>query len=205
MNTKALTMTTLALLTSAVSAQSIDPSNAFAWGENIGFLNFNAVDESNPEHVFVFSDHLAGFVWCENIGWLNLGPGAGPYTNADGSTFGVNRDPVTDELSGFAWSENAGWVNFTGGAQANPPSPARIENNRFRGFAWSENTGWINLDDDTVFVALSPCPPDLNTDGSLDFFDVSTLLNESIDYNADTSFDFFDISLFLQDFGAGCP
>ncbi len=50
-----------------------------------------------------------------------------------------------------------------------------------------------------------PCPADLNADGQLDFFDVSELLNGSVDYNGDTAFDFFDISVFLQEFNAGCP
>lgn len=198
------TITFIASFAWTAHAQPIDPDNAFAWGENIGFLNFDAVDESNPEHFFVFDDHLAGFVWCENIGWLNFGAG-GPYVNDVGFQAGVNKDALTAELSGYAWSENAGWVNFAGGAQANPPQPARIEQGRFRGYAWGENIGWINLDDDIVYVALEPCPPDLNNDGSLDFFDVSALLTGEIDYNADTSFDFFDISLFLQEFGNGCP
>ncbi len=52
---------------------------------------------------------------------------------------------------------------------------------------------------------MTDCPPDLTMDGSLDFFDVSALLNNEVDYNGDTQFDFFDISQFLQDFGDGCP
>ncbi|GEM_PF-4561341 len=50
-----------------------------------------------------------------------------------------------------------------------------------------------------------PCPADLTGDGQADFFDVSFLLQNSVDYNGDTQFDFFDISAFLQDLGAGCP
>ena len=50
-----------------------------------------------------------------------------------------------------------------------------------------------------------PCAPDLTGDGSLDFFDVSFFLSNSIDYNGDTTFDFFDVSQFLQEFGIGCP
>ncbi len=49
------------------------------------------------------------------------------------------------------------------------------------------------------------CPPDLNCDGAIDFFDISFFLTNSVDYNGDTIFDFFDISAFLTDFGAGCP
>ncbi len=56
-----------------------------------------------------------------------------------------------------------------------------------------------------AYESPDPCPADLNDDGSLDFFDVSALITQQIDYNADTSFDFFDISSFLQDLSAGCP
>jgi len=51
----------------------------------------------------------------------------------------------------------------------------------------------------------SVCPPDLNGDGQLDFFDISKFLVDQIDYNSDTVFDFFDISAFLTGFGGGCP
>ncbi|GEM_PF-5881071 len=49
------------------------------------------------------------------------------------------------------------------------------------------------------------CAADLNNDGSLDFFDVSELLTQSVDFNGDTMFDFFDISGFLSEFSMGCP
>ena len=49
------------------------------------------------------------------------------------------------------------------------------------------------------------CAPDLNGDGGLDFFDISLLLQTSVDYTGDASFDFFDISAFLADLSAGCP
>ncbi len=49
------------------------------------------------------------------------------------------------------------------------------------------------------------CPADLDGSGSLDFFDISVLLNSRPDYNGDGGFDFFDISGFLQNYNAGCP
>lgn len=48
------------------------------------------------------------------------------------------------------------------------------------------------------------CPADLTGDGLWDFFDISFLLQNMVDYNGDTAFDFFDISANLQD-GAMCP
>ena len=54
------------------------------------------------------------------------------------------------------------------------------------------------------------CSADLNSDGNLDFFDVSAFLgalgnNDPVaDFNNDGNFDFFDISAFLMAFEAGC-
>ena len=203
--TLAITALVAAALTPLAYAQPIDDTNRFCWNENTGHINFGGPRTDPDDEVFAFDDHLQGFAWSENAGWINLGRGSGPYANTTGLDFGVNRDPVTGELSGYAWSENTGWINFSGGALASPPNPARIEDDRFFGFAWSENTGWINLDDDTVFVALAPCPPDLNNDGTLDFFDLSIFLSDQPDLDGSTSFDFFDLSLYLQLFSAGCP
>ncbi len=61
-------------------------------------------------------------------------------------------------------------------------------------------------------VEANPCPADLNTDGLLDFFDVSAFLvafaSDDLtvaDLNDDGSLDFFDVSAFLVAFKAGCP
>ena len=55
------------------------------------------------------------------------------------------------------------------------------------------------------------CTPDINGDGSLDFFDVSVFLtlfgiqDPAADFTGDGAWDFFDVSEFLAAFGAGCP
>lgn len=50
-----------------------------------------------------------------------------------------------------------------------------------------------------------PCLADLNGDGLLDFFDVSTLVSTMPDLNGDGLFNFFDVSVFLTSYSAGCP
>jgi hypothetical protein len=56
-----------------------------------------------------------------------------------------------------------------------------------------------------------PCPPDLNKDGVLNFFDVSAFLaafvagDPAADFTGDNLFNFFDVSAFLAAFTAGCP
>jgi hypothetical protein len=60
-------------------------------------------------------------------------------------------------------------------------------------------------------TGTSPCPADLNGDGVLNFFDVSTFLNAytamlpDADFTGDGVFNFFDVSAFLNFYSAGCP
>ncbi len=75
------------------------------------------------------------------------------------------------------------------------------------------STGVFFVDDVQVDdQQLGPsCPPDLNGDGLLDFFDIQAFLNAYdaqdpiADFNNDGLFDFFDVQIYLGLFGAGCP
>jgi hypothetical protein len=49
------------------------------------------------------------------------------------------------------------------------------------------------------------CPSDLNMDGSLNFFDLSALLRDRIDYFPDGFFNLTDVLAFLSDYDQGCP
>jgi hypothetical protein len=120
---------------------NIDPVNKWAWGTNIGWINFR------PDHggVTVYSDHLEGYAWGENIGWIRLGTytggGTHHYDNTTNTNYGVNRD-ASGHLSGYAWSTNTGWINFSpihGGVTIDPATGS------FDGYAWGENIGWIHF------------------------------------------------------------
>ncbi len=130
---------------------NIDPTNKYAWGENIGWTNWRDAN-GGADGVFVGATFLSGQVWSESRGWINVGNGAGPYANTDDTNFGVNID-LNGDLNGFAWGENMGWINFGWATAGNPDRP-RFDAGagRFRGFAWSEQDGWINLDDAVSFV-----------------------------------------------------
>ena len=60
-------------------------------------------------------------------------------------------------------------------------------------------------------TGINPCPADINSDGNLNFFDVSAFLfafssqNPLADFTGDGDFNFFDVSEFLSAFAAGCP
>jgi hypothetical protein len=133
-----------AVLVPWVAAENIDPYNdnsQYAWGENIGWVNF---EPSQGPGVSVSEARLTGFAWAENIGWVNLSC----RTNDTCGTveFGVANDG-TGNLSGFAWGENVGWINF------NPVVPGDSTrygvtidaNGSFSGWAWGENIGWIHF------------------------------------------------------------
>jgi len=57
----------------------------------------------------------------------------------------------------------------------------------------------------------TPCQPDLNADGTVNFLDVSVFIeaigNHEVvaDFNHDGSFNFLDVSAFLVAYAAGCP
>jgi len=180
--------TTLALALFGVMAASaaaqplsnVRDNAKYAWGENIGFLNWrDANNDTQGVRVrFTSGGFLSGYIWGENIGWINTGNGAGPYANTNNTNYGVNVNLSNGNLTGFAWAENIGWINFSGGALATPPNAARVDlvARRLRGFAWSENAGWINLDHSVVFVGLF-CITDINQDGVTNSTDVSEFIN----------------------------
>jgi len=207
----------LALLERGASGQSnVVTDHKYCWSENIGFLNWrDAGQPATSQGARVRNSILSGFIWAENVGYINLGDGTPTngtsYANANGSDFGVNRNPATNGLSGLAWGENIGWINFN-----LPTLPAnqrpRVDPaaGRLRGYAWGENIGWINLDNATVYIGVTLCTADFNDDtfvNSQDVFDFLSAffpLQPSADINHDgfiNSQDFFD---FIAAFFAGC-
>ena len=219
-----------ALLLIAASHAALAQDN-FAWSENAGWLNWSAAngDDQGPR---IVDGSLSGFVWGENIGWINLGDGGLVPDRAlqTGSDFGVGIDAQWD-LYGFAWSENCGWINFgpyedgVGGPieicrcdvgitdcadSSCVSAQPRIVRGVIRGYAWSENLGWVNMDDPDHQIQIA-CAPDMNFDGTLDFFDLSIFLgflsNEDprADWDDNGSFDFFALSGYLFFFNQGCP
>ncbi|MCJ7434860.1 MAG: sortase [Anaerolineales bacterium] len=139
----ALLMAAMLVIVSVAQAASgyVDPTNKWAWGTNIGWINFA------PTHggVTVYDDHLEGYAWAENVGWIRLGTytggGAHTYANNAANTYGVNNDGAGN-LSGYAWGANIGWINFN-------PTHSQVTINpstgSFDGYAWGENVGWIHF------------------------------------------------------------
>jgi hypothetical protein len=98
LNHKLLLITFIFLVFSFVYSAGMDPVYKYAWGENIGWVNFN------PTHgnVDVSDTKITGYAWSENYGWINLSPTNGGVFN-DGN----------GNLSGYAWGEGLGWIDFS--------------------------------------------------------------------------------------------
>lgn len=122
----------LPVLAVDTSTGGIDSTNKYAWGENIGWLNFGTSEGA----VSVSDSALSGYAWGENIGWISLN------CSNTSSCATVNYKVANNgagTLSGYGWGENIGWVNFSptyGGVTIDG-------NGNFFGYAWGENIGWI--------------------------------------------------------------
>ena len=131
-------------LASLISAENIDPNeddSQYAWGENIGWVNF----ESNQgPGVQVSSSDVTGYVWGENIGWISL---SCENTSSCGTvSYGITNDEAGN-ISGYAWGENVGWINFDPNVpgDSNDYGVTIDADGAFDGYAWAENIGWINF------------------------------------------------------------
>jgi len=123
-------------------AENIDPyedGSQYAYGANIGWLNFEPNVPSDPcdYGVTVSDTELIGFIWAENIGWINLSP----------STYGGVINDGYGNLSGYAWGENVGWINFDPNVPGDDTDyGVTIDwQGNFDGWAWGENIGWIHF------------------------------------------------------------
>ena len=104
---------------------TIDSTYKYAWGENIGWIDFGCTNCG----VTITDSGLSGYALSETVGWIYL-------------------DDITNDsegnLSGYAWGENIGYINF------NPTNGGVIINSsgEFTGSALSETVGWIIFDGD---------------------------------------------------------
>lgn len=189
--------------------ENIDPYNTdsqYAWGENVGWINFEPNRPEPNVGATVTDDKVTGFVWAENVGWINLDP------NISDSNVGIKNDG-TGLLSGYAWGENVGWINF------NPQVPNDSNHygvtvnteGDFSGWAWGGNIGWIHLSSSTpVAYAVKTS---WTTGLYIDFDDLdrfcSQWLDEDLgltaDLDSDDDVDFPDYSVLAEKWLEKCP
>ena len=113
MKTATLLLALASLLNTASAATTINSANKFAYGANIGWMDWRG-DVASGAVVGEFV--CSGFIYSANVGWIDLGdgtPGNGiRYQNMSAGDFGVNHDGA-GTLSGFAYGANIGWIHFT--------------------------------------------------------------------------------------------
>jgi hypothetical protein len=183
MNVLRLTLTVwLGLAGVAGAATTINLSNRFAYGANIGWIDWRG-DVVNGAVIGAFV--CSGQIYSANVGWIDLGDGTPAngvrYQNNLGSDFGVNHDGVGN-LNGYAYSANAGWLTLTNrdstGATYDGPK-VNLLTGRLSGFIWSANCGWISLSNEVAFVQTDTmdCGPDLDGDGIPDMWELQYAAN----------------------------
>ncbi len=99
---------------------------------------------------------------------------------------------------------------ISAGAAGMPDGTVLCLGQPLAGHAMSVQNG-IALGAGIIPCMTATCPPDLNNDGVLNFFDLSRFINlfqqqdPAADFNGDGLLNFFDFSAYLLAFNGGCP
>jgi hypothetical protein len=171
---------------SARAATTIDPVNRYAYGANLGWLDWTG----DTSHGAVIGEYVcSGYIYSANVGWINLGGGTPTngiyYQNASADDFGVNQDGLGN-LRGYAWGANIGWINFesTGAPRVN------LLNGQLSGNVWSANCGWISLSNAVAYVQTDSLQPGtLAPDGLPIAWLLLNFGTTNVDANADPDHD----------------
>jgi hypothetical protein len=131
------------------ASTSIDAINRYAYGGNIGWIDWVA----NTNNGAILGDYVcSGYLYSANIGWINLGSGSPAnniqYQNNSATDFGVNNDGAGN-LTGYAWGANIGWITFE---QTYGKPKINLLTGALSGYAWSANCGWISLSNAVAHV-----------------------------------------------------
>lgn len=81
------------------------PSDRYAWGDLIGWINFAPDDDQGYRGLVITDDRVTGFAWSRDHGWINFNPTS--------SGQGVTNTPEGD-LGGSAWVSSLGWISMQG-------------------------------------------------------------------------------------------
>jgi hypothetical protein len=194
------------LASEAFAQTTINPSNAFAWSGNSGWINWRG-DGSSGARVGEF--YCSGHLYAANLGWISLGNGSPAngirYQNKSATDFGVNRDSQ-GRLTGWAYGANIGWLIFTNrtlsGAAYDAPS-VDLHTGRISGFVYSPNLGWVSLSNSIASVQTDFVErgPDQDLDQMADAWELehvgnTTTMDSTTDFDSDG---FSDVGEYLAD------
>ncbi len=127
----------------------IDSVSKYAWGENMGWINFAPSNNGVYSGLVVSDSSVSGYAWSGLYGWINFSP-----TN---SGQGV-KNTKNGTLTGYAWSESLGWINMAGVTIG--------VDGKFKGTAGVINTtaGRISFDCDKCAVVTNWLPTIVSED-----------------------------------------
>jgi hypothetical protein len=168
---------------SASAATTIDPVNKYAYGANIGWIDWRGDTNSGA----VVGEYVcSGNIYSANVGWVSLGNGAPTngvrYLNVAPNDFGVNQDGLGN-LRGFAYGANIGWINFE-----NIGAPrVDLQSGKMTGYVYSANCGWISLSNAFAVVQTSTIAPgsDSDSNGLADAWELENFGHLGVNPNAD--------------------
>jgi len=169
---KALIPLMLCMLTvgAGFADTTVDASNPYAYGANIGWINARGDIASGA--VFGQS-YCTGYLYSANCGWISLGNGptnGWRYSNTAADDWGVNHDG-TGSLTGFAYGANIGWIAFE---QTYGQPRVDLLTGNLSGYVWGANVGWISLSNAQAYVQTPRLDsgPDSDADGIPDFWEM---------------------------------
>ncbi len=185
----------LGVVFGAQAATTINPANSFAFGANLGWIDWRGDAASGA---VIGESVCSGHLYAANAGWINLGSGAPAngvrYANLSADDFGVNHDGLGN-LQGQAWGANIGWLTFTNrdatGAYYDGPK-VDLFTGKLSGYVWAANVGWISLSNAVALVQTDAILPgaDADHDGIPDAWELANFgnlitANAAGDYDGD--------------------
>jgi len=169
---------------------TIDPFNEYAYGANLGWLDWSGGSGQTATGVVIGAYVCSGYIYSANVGWINLGSGAPAnqiyYQNNSAADFGVNQDGLGN-LSGYAYGANIGWITFE---QAYGQPRINMINGNLSGSVWSANCGWISLSNAVAYVQTDSISPGaLDGNGLPIAWELQNFGHTGVDPNADPDHD----------------
>lgn len=170
------------------AATTINESNCYAYGANIGWINCRG-DITNGAVIGEY--YCSGYLWAANVGWISLGAGTPTngwqYSNTASNDWGVNHDGLGN-LRGYAYGANIGWIAF----ESNGNPRVDLLTGDLSGYVWGANVGWISLSNAQAFVQTDRMDPGPDTDSDnipdpweYENASVLTRLSGGADYDGD--------------------
>jgi hypothetical protein len=182
---------TLCLQQASIRASTtIDPFNKYAYGANIGWLDWSGGSGQTDTGAVIGAYVCSGYIYSANVGWINLGSGSPAnqiqYQNNSATDFGVNMDGLGN-LTGFAYGANIGWINFE---QTYGQPKINLITGQFSGAVWSANCGWISLSNAVAYVQTDSISPGaLDSSGLPIAWELQNFGVTGVDPNADPDHD----------------